>query len=209
MRRFFLLGLGLATTFLTLFGLVTWLEVPLLIDPSAQLDRGGVLAAALGIGLLVLDVLLPVPSSLVMTAHGALFGWPLGTLLSLLGGVGAVAFAFGLGRRGSRWVARLVGDDRARVDKMLHQYGGLAIIASRPVPLLAETVALLAGTSSMRWRTALVAALLGNLAPALLYALTGAAAASVGESFWVFGGVLAVTGAFWLWARRVATASRG
>ncbi len=206
MRRFLFLGLGLATTFLTLFGLVTWLEVPLLIDPTAQLDRGGALAATLGVGLLVLDVLLPVPSSLLMTAHGALFGWPLGTLLSLLGGLGAVAFAFWLGRQGSPWVARLVGDDRTQVDEMLLRYGGLAIVASRPVPLLAETVALLAGTSTMRWRTALWAALLGNLAPALLYGLTGAAAASVGESFWVFGGVLVVTGAFWLWARRVGRA---
>ncbi len=34
----------------------------------------GVVAALVGVGLLVADVVLPVPSSVVMLAHGALFG---------------------------------------------------------------------------------------------------------------------------------------
>ena len=73
------------TLFLLLFLLVEWLQVPLLTDPSRWLERGGGWAALLGVGLLIADVVLPVPSSLVMIAHGALFGVAWGTLLSLVG----------------------------------------------------------------------------------------------------------------------------
>jgi len=201
--RYLALAFGLMAVFLAFFGLANWLGIALLVDPSAALGQGGPAAAALGVGLLIADVLLPVPSSLVMTAHGALFGWVGGTLLSLVGGVGAAAFAFALGRRGGPLLDRLVTPaERQRADAVLERYGALALLASRPVPLVAETVALLAGTSPMTWRRAMVAAALGNLPPALLYALTGATAASLGDSFLVFGLVLGVTGAFWLIGRR-------
>ncbi|MCB9546379.1 MAG: TVP38/TMEM64 family protein [Myxococcales bacterium] len=203
MRRYLFVAVAMMAVFLALFGLATWLEIPLLTDPSAELAAGGLVAAGVGVGLLVADVLLPVPSSLVMTAHGAVFGVAGGVALSLLGSVGAAVVAFALGRRGGPLLSKLVGADRARGDALLARYGGLAIVATRPLPLLAETVALLAGTSPMRWRTLIVAAVLGNLPPALLYALTGATAASLEDGFLMFGGVLAMTGVFWWVARRV------
>ena len=48
------------------------------------LDQHRVRHAAVGQVLLIGDVLLPVPSTLVMMAHGALFGVVPGTLLSLM-----------------------------------------------------------------------------------------------------------------------------
>jgi hypothetical protein len=59
---------GMLAFFLGLFFLVEGLGIPLLVEPTPWLNRGGVPAAALGVGLLVADVLLPVPSSLVMVA---------------------------------------------------------------------------------------------------------------------------------------------
>jgi len=59
--------------FLLLFFVVEALGVQLLTDPTPWMRHGGVLAAVLGVSLLIADVLLPVPSSLVMVAHGALF----------------------------------------------------------------------------------------------------------------------------------------
>lgn len=56
-------------------------------DPARHMDAGAV-AAAVGVGLLVADVVLPVPSSVVMVAHGALFGVGLGAALSMLGRIG-------------------------------------------------------------------------------------------------------------------------
>src|ERR1051325_10896407 len=85
MKRYLLIMSGMLAFFLGLFFLVEALGVPLLVEPTPWLNRGGALAAILGVGLLIADVLLPVPSSLVMVAHGALFGVIGGTLLSLAG----------------------------------------------------------------------------------------------------------------------------
>ena len=197
---------GMLAFFLSLFFLVEALGIPLLIEPTPWLNRGGVLAAVLGVSLLIADVLLPVPSSLLMVAHGALFGVFGGTLLSLVGSLGASLFGFWLGRRGGRLLERLVTPaERERADDMLKRWGTLAIIVTRPVPLLAETIAIMAGTSSMNWGSAALAALSGSLPPALLYALTGASVAKFQNTALVFVFVLLVAGLFWMFGRTLET----
>ena len=182
--------------------LVEALGIPLLDDPSPWLARDGALAAFVGVGLLLVDVLLPVPSSLVMVLHGALFGVLIGAALSLLGSVGAALMAFGLGRRGSPLLDRLVSaEERARADRLLRRWGPLAIVITRPLPLLAEATAILAGTSTMPWGRAALAALLGALPMALLYAAVGALAATVYHWTLAFVLVLPVAGAYWLLGR--------
>ena len=204
MKRYWMVVGVMLTVFLLLFGLVEWLQVPLLTNPSEWLNRGGIVAASVGVGLLIVDVALPVPSSLVMIAHGALFGVALGTLLSLLGSVGAALAGFAIGRRGGAWLEKIVSaDERLRVERMLERWGALAIVITRPVPLLAETTAILAGASAMSWRRVIVAAVAGSLPAALLYALTGAVAASFQNGALMFCLILLVSGAFWLISRRL------
>ncbi len=204
MKRYWLVVGVMLAFFLLLFGLVEWLQIPLLTDPSAWLNRGGILAASVGVGLLIADVVLPVPSSLVMVAHGALFGVALGTVLSLIGSVGAALTGFALGRRGAAWLERIISpEERFRVERMLERWGALAILVTRPVPLLAETTAILAGASAMSWQRALVASVAGSLPAALLYALTGAVAASFQNGALMFGFVLLVSGVFWLVSQRL------
>ncbi len=193
---------ALIASFMILFFVVEALGVPLLSDPTPWMKHGGVLAAGLGVGLLIADVLLPVPSSLVMVAHGAVFGVVVGTLLSLLGSVGAAMFGFAIGRRGGRVLERVVTPaERARADYLLTRWGALAIVVTRPVPLVAETVAIMAGASPMSWSSIIFASLVGSLPPALLYALTGAAVANFQSSALMFGVVLLVAGLFWLIGR--------
>ena len=202
MKRYLFIVAALMAFFITLFFIVEALGVPLLSDPTPWMRHGGVLAASLGVGLLIADVVLPVPSSLVMVAHGALFGVVVGTLLSLLGSVGAASFGFAIGRRGGKVLERLVTPaERTRADNLLTRWGTLAIIVTRPVPLLAETVAIMAGASRMSWTNVVVASLLGSLPPALLYALTGAAVANFQSTALMFTVVLAVAGLFWLTGR--------
>lgn len=172
---------------LATFLVVEALGVEPLTDPVPLLDAGGALAAAAGTGLLVADVLLPVPSSGVMLAHGALFGIVVGAALSLIGSLGAFAVGFGLGRRGERALDRLVPEEeRSRADRLLGRWGVLAIVVTRPVPILAETTAFVAGTSPLGWRTSLFAALVGSLPAAVLYAVAGALAASFSTGAVVF-----------------------
>ena len=202
MRRYLLTVVALIACFTILFFIVEALGVPLLSDPTPWMRHGGVVAACVGVGLLIADVVLPVPSSIVMVAHGALFGVLWGTMLSLLGSVGAAVFGFAIGRRGGALLERVVTPaERARASSILARWGTLAIIVTRPVPLLAETVAIMAGASSMQWRTMIVASFAGSLPPALLYALTGAAVANLQNTALMFGVVLLVAGLFWLLGR--------
>ena len=204
MKRYLLIMAGMLAFFLSLFFLVEALGIPLLVEPTPWLSQGGVLAATLGVGLLIMDVLLPVPSSLVMVAHGALFGVLGGMLISLVGSMGASLFGFWLGRRGGRLLERLVPpEERERADYLLKRWGALAILVTRPVPLLAETVAIMAGTSSLGWGRMALAAFTGSLPPAFLYALTGASVGQFQSTTLVFVLVLLLAGLFWMLGRTV------
>jgi uncharacterized membrane protein YdjX (TVP38/TMEM64 family) len=202
MKRYLLILVSMMGFFLVLFFLVEALKVPLLSDPTPWMQHGGIGAAALGVSLLIADVVLPVPSSLVMVAHGALFGVVKGTLLSLLGSLGAALFGFAIGRRGGKLLeSALSTEERRRADRMLARWGLLAVVVTRPVPILAETVAIVAGTSPLGWGRMALAALIGSLTPALLYAMTGATVANFQSTSLMFGVVLLVTGLFWLFGR--------
>lgn len=205
MTRYWLVAGGILTFFLLLF-----LAMEALALPSGEargwLERGGIATAATGVALLVADLLIPVPSSLIMVAFGAIFGVWQGALLSLLGSTGAALVGFAVGRAGGPLLARLVpAPEQARADAMLRRWGLLAIVASRPVPLLAETVIVLAGASPLGWRRAILAAAVGSLPPALLYAVAGGALMDSGGGVTavVFMTTLFMSGVLWAVGRRL------
>jgi uncharacterized membrane protein YdjX (TVP38/TMEM64 family) len=207
LRRYWMLTFGMLLLFLGLFGLVEWAGVDLLQDPSDHLGRGGVGAAMLGVALLVVDVFLPVPSSLVMIANGALFGVAAGTALSLVGSLGAAALGFLIGRRSGRLIERLVSPaEKVRADALLARWGALAVLVTRPLPLLAETVAILAGASPLGWGRMLAATLAGALPSCLLYALSGATSRGFGSGALMFAVVVLVAGALYWFGRRTGQA---
>ena len=195
-----LLVTGLLCVFLALFVLVEQLHVPVLTDADAGfLDRRSWVVALTGVGLLIADVVLPVPSAGVMIAQGAVFGLVGGAALSLVGGTAATAAAYLLGRRGRGLVERLVSpEQQRRAEDYLDRHGVWAIVVTRPVPMLAETVAILAGTSRIPLRTAVLAGALGNAVPAVAYAAVGAYTATLVSGLLVFVGVLLVGGLVWV-----------
>jgi uncharacterized membrane protein YdjX (TVP38/TMEM64 family) len=206
LRRYWLLTGGMLAFFLASFGVMTALHVGFLEDPTIWMNsRGGPWAAAAGVALLISDVFLPVPSSLVMVAHGALFGVAMGAALSLLGSVGATVLGFYVGRRGGPLLARMVTEkEKARADTILRRWGALAVVITRPIPLLAETTAILAGASPMGWGKMLAAAVAGSAPAALLYALTGATAKSFSSGVIMFGVVMLIAGLFWFVGKSAA-----
>ncbi|MCP5110863.1 MAG: VTT domain-containing protein, partial [bacterium] len=121
-----------------------------------------------------------VPASLVMVANGALFGIASGALLSLAGSLTAAVLGFALGRWGRASLHRFVSPEEGQqADALVRRWGGLAVLVTRPVPIAAESVAILAGVSPMGWRRFLLAALAGNLPPSALYAIAGSTATRV------------------------------
>lgn len=83
-RRHWLVAAGLVLSLLVLYLGVDAVRVPVLTDPTPSLREPGSTSAVAGVLLLVANVVLPVPSSVVMIAHGALFGVAVGTALSLV-----------------------------------------------------------------------------------------------------------------------------
>ena len=72
-------------------------------------------------------------------------------------------------------------------------------MVTRPVPMLAETVGILAGTSaSLPWWKVTAAGALGNLVPALAYGAVGAYAVTFVNGLAVFAAVLTVAALTWL-----------
>jgi uncharacterized membrane protein YdjX (TVP38/TMEM64 family) len=194
--RYLQLFAALLALLLLAFAVAETLQVPLLTDPDDHLHGATAPTALAGVGLLVVDVVLPVPSSLVMTLHGALFGVLAGTLLSLAGSLGAALVGYAIGRRSAPFLERHVTlAERERAERLLGRWGLVAVIASRPIPLLAETVAMMAGVTAIDLTRFVLAAAIGSLPPALVYAIAGSAAADLNATFLVFLAIVLLSGA--------------
>lgn len=132
--------------------------------------------AAASFLLLALDAVLPAPASLLMVANGALFGFVPGAALSTAGSLAASLLAFTLGRWTRRTLWRGDAQSLSRARDLLDRWGLMAVVLSRPVPLLAESLAVVAGAGSLSARRFLAASLAGAIPASLVYAWIGAAA---------------------------------
>jgi uncharacterized membrane protein YdjX (TVP38/TMEM64 family) len=208
MRRWWFLAFTIAFAILLIFAVATASKVPLLNDPSPVMRAARPAAAIAGVALLIADVFLPVPSIAIMVANGALFGTVAGTLLSLAGCIGAALTGFSVGRAGNDLVRRFVTPrEHERAGAMLKRWGVLAIVISRPIPIVAETVAILAGSSPLTWPQALFASIAGSIVPCLAYAWAGASALALGMQTLIFAGVMAMGALLFLAGRRIAPQS--
>ena len=133
------------------------------------------IAATLVIGLLAVDVLLPVPSSAVNVFAGKVLGFWAGTAVSWCGMTVGALLAFGLvrilGRPLARWLA--TEEDLHRMEALARRYGVFLLILARPVPVFAEASVLLAGMMQLDWWRFLFAVGLSNLGIAVAYAAMG------------------------------------
>jgi uncharacterized membrane protein YdjX (TVP38/TMEM64 family) len=191
---------------LAIFVIVEAMKVPFFNDPSPWMLQESWAAKSLGVWLLVFDIVLPVPSSLLMVAHGAMFGILWGTVLSVLGGLGAALFGFSLGRGGIHLVDPFFSTyERERANDLITRWGIVAIIVTRPIPLLAESVVIIAGTMpGMTWSKLAISSTAGLLPTAFLYALAGHTANNFKSTALIFLFGLLIAGVFWLVSRYLA-----
>jgi uncharacterized membrane protein YdjX (TVP38/TMEM64 family) len=147
----------------SLAGTLTWLR------------ELGPWAAAAGVALLVADIALPIPSTIVMSALGATYGFWVGSLLSILGSMLAGLTAYGLARWAGRpaaiWIA---GEDGlVRTEELFARGGAWLVLTSRWLPILPEAVACLAGLARMPFRTFFWALTVGSVPLGLTFAWIG------------------------------------
>jgi uncharacterized membrane protein YdjX (TVP38/TMEM64 family) len=128
-----------------------------------------------GIALLVADIVLPIPSTVVMSAIGWMYGWWWGGLIctagSMLSGIVAYVMCRILGRPAAKWIA---GEDGLmRGSELFAKGGGWLVALSRWTPVLPEAVACLAGIVRMPWRVFLLALFCGSLPLGFAFAAIG------------------------------------
>lgn len=149
--------------------------------------------AAVEVGVLAADLLLPVPSSMVATLGGAQLGVVVGTVCAWLGMTAGAMAGWWLGRTaGAASLASLTADERERLARQQQRFGPLAVVLTRPLPLVAEAASLMAGAAGMGCREFLLAAGSGNLAIALVWSIAGVLGRQADSLQWVLVGSLAV-----------------
>lgn len=167
----------------------------------AYLDQAGGYAWLLGWALLVSDIVLPLPGTVVMSALGYVYGALLGGLLSATGSVLAGLIAYGLCRLfGERGAKRLLGEqDFNRGRRWFAKGGGWLVCLSRSLPILPEVVACTAGLVRMPFKRFVIALVCGSLPLGFVFAWIGAAGRD--EPEWAMAFSLAIPAVLWALAR--------
>jgi uncharacterized membrane protein YdjX (TVP38/TMEM64 family) len=130
-----------------------------------------------GIGLIVADLVAPVPSTAVISGLGMIYGPIVG---GLIGGVGStlaglVAFT-GCRAVGPKVARRLVGEsDLELLNKFFNKYGLWAVALSRWMPLLPEALCCLAGLAGMRVGPFVASLACGSFAMGFAFGMLGQA----------------------------------
>ncbi len=152
-------------------------DVALSGDAAAKrLQEYGAWAWAAGAGLIVADLVLPIPATAVMAALGYMYGTWIGGLVGAIASIIAGLIAFSatrvLGRRAALFLA---GErDLQRAETFFRKRGGFAVAMSRPMPLLPEVIACLAGLAGMPFKTFFIALCCGSLPTGAAFAAIGA-----------------------------------
>ena len=164
------------------------------------MGNAGTGSAVVMISLLAADLFLPIPSSLIMVLSGAAFGVLWGSLFSLIGSIGGEWLGFelvrGYGRAAS---SRLVGDDELeRLSRIFARHGAAVVVVTRALPVVMETMSVVAGLSTMKRSSFLVASLLGTAPIVVVYAYAGAVWRETGSLLPAVIMLIAVAGLGWI-----------
>ena len=116
-------------------------------------------------GLLSIDILAPIPSSIVSTSGGYLLGFIPGTIISWTGMTVSCIFGYYLGSTlGSTLSEKIVGnEEHMKLEKIQNRFGDWIVVIFRSVPVLGEASILIAGMGHMPWKRFMGLILLANL----------------------------------------------
>jgi uncharacterized membrane protein YdjX (TVP38/TMEM64 family) len=140
------------------------------------LRSAGAWAWAVAMGLLLVDVFLPILGTVVMSALGLVYGWFWGGILAGIGSIGGGVLAYSiarkLGRGATRW---LTGEGVLAEGEGLFssELGGWLVALSRWMPVLPEVIACMAGLSKMRFRRFFASLCAGSFPMGFVFAWIG------------------------------------
>jgi uncharacterized membrane protein YdjX (TVP38/TMEM64 family) len=153
----------------TLMGFFSW-------EHSLEWLKGyGSWAWAIAIVLLIADLFLPLPATIIMAALGYIYGPLVGGLLSAAGSFASGVLAY--------WLCRMLGENAAtkllgkkeyeRGKKISAQVGGWVVALSRWLPVFPEVIACMAGLMRMPLKYFYLSLACGSLPLGFTYAIIG------------------------------------
>ncbi len=139
------------------------------------LEDWGSWAWAAGILLLILDLFLPLPNTIIIAGLGWKYGFLVGGILGAAGSILSGLLAYGLCRQlGHGAALRIAGaEGLEKGEHLFAKSGGWIVTLSRWLPMLPEIVACAAGLSRMPFRIYLLALACGNIPLGFVYAAVG------------------------------------
>ena len=97
-----------------------------------------------------------------------------------------------------------------RMSRVFLRYGVVAVILSRPMPVVMEALSVVSGLAGMRRRAFLASSLISTAPICLAYAYAGSFSSEMGNVVPVFLAVVGIPALGWrLWERRVERSERG
>lgn len=177
-----------------------------------QLEQSKSWAWLAVIGLLIADLVLPVPNTPLMTLAGAMYGWWAGALIAAAGSILAGLVAYGLAQvLGHKAIDRIASvDEREQFQAFFDRWGMMGIAVSRAMPVMPEVLTVLAGLARMHFVRFCVALVVGALIVCVPLAYLGEQANESLETVSIVVGfaTLAVWGLYLLILARIHRADR-
>ena len=154
---------------------LTNIVIRYIVIPIRRLGWIGILII---LGFMVIQgLLVPIPSELVLLAIGIIYGLVFGTLIGIVGSMGAAIVCFYISRRGGRPVVEnVIGEKNLEmVEGWLEKRGFVAVLLGRVIPFIPfDVISYGAGfVESIKWRDYLIATFLGSIVRALFYSFLG------------------------------------
>jgi uncharacterized membrane protein YdjX (TVP38/TMEM64 family) len=169
-------------------------------DVLVRVGNNPVQYALASFAVLVSDIVLPVPSSVVMYLNGLFLGALGGLSLSMVSVVCSALIGYFIGR-GSSAVLRSKPDQVS--GNILKKYGYLAILITRGIPVLSESVCIVCGYNRYDLKRYMLWNFLGYIPVCAVYAYAGSVSGSKEQFLLSFGASVLVSGVLWLFGKKL------
>ncbi|MCE7992360.1 MAG: VTT domain-containing protein [Roseivirga sp.] len=144
------------------------------------------------------DIVLPVPSSIVMYGNGLVLGLIKGALLSLFAVFISSSIGYYLGK-----VSNYKASSSEKATAIMQKYGALGIIITRGIPILSESIVFTAGYNRLNFRFFTLLNLIGYLPVCFIYAYFGNLAQNTNLFLISFAASLVVSLILWVFGRKL------
>lgn len=149
----------------------------------AMVKQGGMVAVLISMLLVAICVFFPIiPYPVLAGGIGAVFGAPVGTIISISGAMAGTMAFFYLSRYGFKDFAQKKLESYKRVkeyEEFLTRNSFTAILTSRLIPIIpAPVITIICGLSQVKWLPFFTASFIGKLPNTIILSFAGAAFSS-------------------------------